>query len=189
MYHDETGPVPETLRRLCALLEREGIEYVVIGAVAMAAHHFRRATEDVDICVRAQDLDRFRERLVGAVFQSVEGRKRRFYDPQTQVTFDLLVAGELAGRVSRNKQIRFPDSSEAVTVEGLRTVSLERLIELKLVTWRVKDMADVIELIRRNHLDEDFAERLHPLVRMAYLECHDHKVEEDRHEREVEGKY
>lgn len=184
MFHDDAGPVPETLRRLRAALEREGIGYVVIGAMAMGVHRFRRATEDVDLCLRAEDLSRFRERLVGVEYQAVEGRSRRFYDPQTQVTFDLLVSGDLAGRASRNPVIRFPDPSEAVTLEGLRTVSLEKLIELKLVTWRFKDMADVIELIRRNNLGEDFAERLHPLVRRPYLECYDHKVEEDKYERE-----
>lgn len=187
MFHDDTGPVPETYRRLREALEKEGIRYVVIGAFALSAHHFRRATEDVDVCVRADDLARFRERYVGTMYQTVEGRSRRFYDPQTQVTFDLLISGDLAGRVSRNKQIRFPDPDDSVTVEDLPTVSLEQLIELKLVTWRVKDMADVIELIRRNNLGEDFAERLHPLVRMAYLECVDHRIEEDRYEEEKGG--
>ncbi len=185
MFHKETGPVPETFRRLQGGLEREGIEYVVIGAVAMAAHRFRRATEDVDLCVRPADLARFREKLVGTVYQSVEGRSRRFYDPQTQVTFDLLLSGELAGHREKNKVIRFPDPSEAVEIEGLRTVSLERLIELKLVTWRFRDWGDVVELIRRNNLDEAFAERVDPLVRMAYVECYDQKVEEDKYEREA----
>lgn len=187
MYHDDAGPVPETFRRLRAALEREGIPYVVIGAQAMAAHGFRRATEDVNLCIRPADLARFRERLVGTLYQTVEQRSRRFYDPATQVTFDLLVSGELAGHRAKNHAIRFPDPSEVEKVQGIHTVSLQRLIELKLVTWRLKDMADVVELIRRNHLGQDFAERLHPLVRRAFLECYDHMVEEDRYEEEQGG--
>ena len=184
MFHKDAGPVPETLRRLRAALEKENIEYVVIGAFALGVHGYRRATEDVDICLREADIERLKQSLVGTEYQNVEGRSRRFYDPQTQVTFDLLIAGALAGHRGKNKIIRFPDPSESTEVEGLRTVTLERLIELKLVTWRIKDMGDVIELIRRNDLGENFAERLPSLVRTAYLECYDHKVEEDRQEQE-----
>ncbi len=184
MFHKDAGPVPETLRRLMAMLQKENIEFVVIGAFALGAHQYRRATEDADICLRAADIERFRRELVGTVYQRVEGRQRRFYDPDTQVTFDLLISGELAGHRGRNQTIRFPDPSEATVVGGLTTVSLERLIELKLVTWRIRDMADVIELIRRNNLTEEFADRLHPLVRTPYLECYDHKLEEDRQDEE-----
>lgn len=186
MFHQDSGPVPETLRRLRAALEAEHIEYVIIGAFALGAHHYRRATEDVDLCLRAADLERFRRVLVGSVYQGVEGRARRFYDPQTQVTFDLRVAGESAGRRDRNKMVCFPDPAEGVDVDGLRTVALPCLLELKLVTGRLEDMADAIELIRRNDLCEDFADKLHPLVRMAYLECYDHRVEEDQYDRELD---
>lgn len=187
MFHSQSGPVPDTFRRLEACLKDLGIEHVVIGAFAMASHHYQRATTDVDICVRAADLERFRRECVGRTYQSVQGRSRRFFDPQTQVTVDFLVAGELAGRTSRNKQIRFPDPSEAVERMGIRTVTLPRLIELKLVTWRFKDWGDVVELIRANQLGEDFADQLDPLVRMAYLECYDQKREEDRYEEETGG--
>lgn len=187
MFHKDKGPVPETFRRLHTVLEKEDIAYVVIGAFAMGALGFRRATEDVDLCIRAADLERFRNRLVGTVYQSVEGRSRRFYDPQTQVTFDPLISGELAGHRGRNKNIRFPDPAEGVEIEGLRTVPLERFIALKLVTWRFQDWADVIRLVRANKLDEGFSQRLPKEVRSAYLQCYDEMLEEDRQEREYGG--
>jgi len=187
MFLDKTGPVRETYEALCTNLRSEGIDYVVIGAFALSAHNFERATMDVDLCVRPDDLERFRTRFLGREYQSVEGRSRRFYDPQTGITFDLLVSGALAGRSARNKVIRFPDPSEAEEIKDLRTISLSRLIELKLVTWRFKDWADVVALIRANHLNEDFADQLDPLVRMAYLECFDQKEEEDRYEEEAGG--
>jgi hypothetical protein len=187
MFLDKTGPVRDTYESLCANLKGEGIDYVVIGAFALSAHNFERATTDVDVCLRSDDLEKFRARFLGREYQGVEGRARRFFDPQTGVTFDFLVSGSLAGRTSRNKVIRFPDPSEAVDIEGLRTTTLPRLIELKLVTWRFKDWADVVALIRANNLKEDFADQLDPLVRMAYLECYDQKVEEDRYEEEAGG--
>lgn len=184
MFHDQTGPVPDAFRRLRELLEHEHIDYVVIGALALAAHGFRRATEDIDLCVRAEDLARFRREFVGKVYQAIEGRSRRFLDPQTQVTFDFLVAGQLAGRTEKNKVITFPDPSESVEIEGLRTLPLEKLIALKLVTWRYKDWGDVVELIRRNNLGEEFAASLPESVRSAYLQCHDQKKEEDKYDQE-----
>jgi hypothetical protein len=185
MFHKDSGPVPDTFQRLAARLTKEGINFVVIGAFALAVHGYRRATEDVDLCMRPKDLIRFRERFLGHEYQLVEGKVRRFYDPVSQVTFDIIESGELAGRVSRNKVIKFPDPSETEIVEGLPTVSLARLVELKLVTWRYKDWADVVALIRANNLNEDFSDKLDPLVRMAYLECYDQKTEEDRYEREA----
>lgn len=184
MFHQQSGPVHDTLDALCKRLQDAGIDYVIIGAFALGCHGYERATSDVDLCLRPQDLDRFRAEFAGKHYEAVRGRSRRFRDPDTQVTVDLRVSGEFAGRVARNKQIRFPDPDESVTVKGLRTVSLERLIELKLVTWRFRDWADVVELIRRNHLDEAFTERIDPLVHMAYLECYDQKVDEDKYERE-----
>lgn len=187
MFHSEQGPVPETFRRLRDLLEKEGIEYVVIGAFAVAAHNHRRATEDVDLCLRREAIERFRRDFVGTAYQAVEGWSRRFYDPATQVTFDFLISGDLAGHRDKNKVVRFPDPAEAVLIEGLRTVTLERLIALKLVTWRFKDWGDVVELIRANDLDESFADRLPEFIRSAFLQCHDERVEEDRYEREKGG--
>jgi hypothetical protein len=186
MFHEDSGPVPETYRRLREALERQGIDHVVIGAFALAAHRLRRATNDVDICVRANDLEKFRQNLVGRIYQRVEGRQRRFYDPKTQVTFDLLVSGRIAGRRDKNKDVRFPDPSEAVIIEGLKTVPLDRLIALKLVTWRRQDWADVIALIRENKLDESFAQRVPGFLRSAYLQCHHEMIEEDRYEQDLD---
>ncbi len=185
MFHQQSGPVHDTLTALRQKLEAAHIDYVIIGAFALGCHGYVRATNDVDFCVRKGDLERFRKELVGRDYEAVEGRSRRFLDPRTGVMFDVLISGALAGRVARNNAICFPDPSEAVTIKGLPTVSLERLIELKLVTWRFRDWADVVELIRQNALDEDFAEKVHPLVRMAYLECYDQKLEEDRYEIEA----
>jgi hypothetical protein len=54
-------------------------------------------------------------------------------------------------------------------------VTLEKLIELKLASGisasdRLKDLADVQELIKIKQLDADFALKLDPYVRAKYLE-------------------
>lgn len=184
IFRDE-GPVPDTFRRLKANLEAHGISHIFMGATALGVHGFIRATEDIDVCMRAEDLARFRTELLGREYEAVPGRPRRFLDSVTHRTLDVLVAGEIAGNSRKQQLIRFPDPSEAQTIQGTPVPSLARLIELKLVTWRYKDWGDVVELIRRHNLDESFADQMHPSVRSTYMQCYDQKVEEDRYNPEI----
>ncbi len=185
MFFNDQGPVPETFRKLRERLAQAGLPHIFMGAVALNAHDYRRASEDVDLCMRAETLEAFRKLFVGTVYQQVAGRPRKFFDPQTQVTFDILVAGEIAGNTRKQRQVRFPDPSEAETHRDTPVPSLARLIELKLVTWRYKDWGDVVELIRIHDLGESFADQLNPIVRSAYVQCYDQKVEEDRYNPEI----
>jgi hypothetical protein len=185
LFFDDRGPVPETYRRLRDALEREKIAYIVIGAMAVNAHGFVRATADIDICLRADDLRRFKRTVVGKDFLPVAGRPRRFTDAHTRTTIDVLISGEIAGRRDKNRDIRFPDPAEAEVHNTVPTVSLARLVELKLVTWRYQDWGDVVNLIRHFNLDEAFADRLHPTVRPAYRQCYDQRIEEDKYHPEL----
>jgi hypothetical protein len=186
MFFDDEGPVPETFRGLKKRLDDAGIPHIFIGASAVHVNGHRRSTEDLDLCLRAGDLERFKREFVGSVYQPVAGRPRKFFDPQTQVSFDILIAGEIAGNRRKQREVRFPDPSEAEMHEGAAFPSLARLIELKLVTWRYQDWGDVVNLIRVHNLDESFAGKLHPVARSAYLQCHDQKVEEDRYNPEID---
>ncbi len=186
MFFDDAGPVPETFRRLGQRLQQAKIPHIFMGASAVNAHGHRRSTEDVDLCMRREDLDRFRREFVGRPYEPVAGRPRKFYDPETQVSFDILVAGEVAGNSRKQTAVHFPDPDEAELISGVPFPSLARLIELKLVTWRFKDWGDVVELIRTHNLDESFADKLHPVTRSAYLQCYDQKLEEDRYNPEID---
>jgi hypothetical protein len=176
----------ESLHRLLYSLEQESLDYVVVGELALAAHGCRTCAPEITVCMREEDLARFWERLVGTVYENIEGRKQRFRDRHTQVPFTILLSGDLAGRRGKNAEIRFPDPSEAVEIEGLRTISLERLIVLSLVTWQFKGWADVIELIRIHRLAKEFAQKLPESVRPVYLDCCERMLEEDRYERELD---
>lgn len=45
------------------------------------------------------------------------------------------------------------------------------------------------ELIRARNLDESFGDQYNPLVRQAYLQCYDQKIEEDRYNPEIHDQY
>ena len=179
MFFEKTGPVWETLRDLERRLGEADIEYVVIGGLALNAYDYPRQTVDVDVVVTLAGYEKFKERFVGSAYDSAKGASRRFVDQKSEVTIDFLIAGQIAGRKSKNPSVRFPDPGEAEMHGDLRTVSLARLIELKLVTWRYKDWGDVVELIRRHNLPESFADKLDPVVRSAYGECYDQANDEE----------
>lgn len=182
MFFERQGPVWETLRNLESRLREANIDYVVIGGLALNAFDYPRQTIDIDVVLRAEGFETFKERYEGTVYKRAQGASRRFIDPQSEVTIDVLVAGEIAGRRSKNPSVRFPDPAEAEEHASLRTVSLAKLIELKLVTWRFKDWGDVVELIRRHSLPESFSDSLDPVVRTAFAECYD-----QAHDEEYEG--
>jgi len=184
MFLEKTGPVWETLRDLEQRLEEASIPYVIIGGLALNAYGYPRQTVDVDVVLRKADHERFLAAHLGSAYRKGTGPSRRLVDMRREVNVDVLISGELAGRRSKNPVVRFPDPDEAVVQAELRTVTLPRLIELKLVTWRYKDWGDVVELIRRHQLAEQFADQVHPIVRSAYLQCWDEARDENYEEPE-----
>jgi len=173
MFFERTGPVWDTLRDLETRLRGARVDYVVIGGLALNAYNYSRQTIDVDIVLTEADFQRFVSEFGGTIYRRVPRLPRRFVDPASEVAIDVLIAGQLAGRTSMNQSVRFPDPKVAVVQGDLRTVSLARLVELKLVTWRYKDWGDVVELIRHNDLSDSFADQLDPNVRTAFRECFD----------------
>lgn len=96
-------------------------------------------------------------------------------DTETGVRIDFLIAGQFPGD-GRPKPVVFPDPSTAsVVIDGIRFLALETLVELKLASGmthagRIKDLADVQELMRVLRLDAAVADRLDAYVRPKYLE-------------------
>lgn len=179
MFFEKTGPVWDVLRELENRLREAHIDYAVIGGLALNAYDYPRQTIDVDVVLTVDGFEEFKKRFAKSVYTPAEGAPRRFLATNSEVTIDVLIAGELAGHKGKNHTIRFPNPSEAEEHNDLLTVSLPQLIELKLVTWRYKDWGDVVELIRRHNLDKPFAEQLDPLVRAAYGECYDQANDPD----------
>lgn len=172
------GMVNETLRRLAEDLDRSGIDYTVIGAVALNQHGYQRFTQDINLLLSAGGLKRFHEELVGRGYRpAFTGALKRFRSTRENVPIEIVTPDEYPGD-GRPKPVRFPEPAESyVIIDGIRTIPLERLVELKLASGitapdRLKDLADVQELIRLKALDGGFAERLDASVREKFLELH-----------------
>ncbi|MBA3715590.1 MAG: hypothetical protein H0W76_24570 [Pyrinomonadaceae bacterium] len=173
-----TGLLNNTLRRVTSDLERLGISHSVIGAVALNQHGYRRFTEDIDLLFTKEGLKEFQDKLVGLGYRpAFEGAKRRFRTTQENVTIEIITAGEYPGD-GLPKPVVFPDPDDNyILIDGIKTITLEKLIELKLASGmsaldRLKDLADVQELIKVKDLAADFAQQLDSSVRDRFIELY-----------------
>lgn len=167
--------VHRSLRKITAKLEQMEIPYAVAGGMALVAHGYDRTTVDVDVLVPADALPRVHAGLDGLGYLPPFVGSQDLRDTETGVRIDFLVAGQFPGD-GRPKPVAFPHPSTAsVEIDGIRFLSLEKLIELKLASGmtnagRIKDLADVQELIRVLRLDGGFSDRLEAYVRPKYAE-------------------
>jgi hypothetical protein len=169
------GIVFETMRRLAQRLEAEGIPYAVIGGMALAAHGYVRMTLGVDILLTQEGLADFRQKLVGKGYiADFAGAAKSFRDVETNVKVEIITAGEFPGD-GLPKPVSFPAPEGRVTVEedDILVINLEKLIELKLAsgmsaTHRMRDLADVQDLIIALNLPLELKDRLDESVRPEY---------------------
>lgn len=170
------GPIQKTMREFARRLSEEGIVYAVAGGMAMMLHGYRRETIDVDFLLTPEGRNRLEEKLTGLGYApAFPGARKSFRDTATRVEIDLILTGEYPGD-GKPKPVSFPNPTQSsIEIDGLRILSLEKLIELKLASGmtaphRLRDLADVQELIKVKQLDAGFAERLNPYVKDKYLE-------------------
>ena len=167
--------VYKTLHAITAKLEQLSIPYAVAGGMALVGHGYRRTTVDVDILVTPAGLAAIHQHLEGLGYTPPFGGSKNLRDTTTGVRIEFLVAGQFPGD-GKPKPVAFPDPAAAgVDIGGVRYLGLPALVELKLASGmtgkgRLKDLADVQELIRTLSLDKGFADRLDPYVRDKYLE-------------------
>jgi hypothetical protein len=175
-YFMGEGTLNKTLARLSNDLEEHGINYAVIGAVALLAHGYPRFTEDIHLVMTAEGLEKFHEELVGLGYvPAFPGARKRLKSTVDGVTIEVMTTGEYPGD-GKPKPVSMPEPRGASTeIHGIRFLTLEKLIELKLASGmtapdRLKDLADVQELIKIRKLDYEFGSKLNPYVRDKYYE-------------------
>ena len=178
-YFMGEGTLNKTLARLSTDLEDRGIDYIVIGAVALLAHGYPRFTEDIDLVMTPDGLQKFHDELVGLGYTpAFPGARKRLRSTVDNVSIEVMTTGEFPGD-GKPKPVSMPAPAEASTeIDGIKFVTLEKLIELKLASGisapdRLKDLADVQELIKIRKLGADFAVKLDRHVRAKYLELED----------------
>ncbi|MCL4529542.1 MAG: nucleotidyltransferase family protein [Chloroflexi bacterium] len=173
-YYMAHGDVFTTLQNLTRRLDDEKIPYALVGGLALAAHGFVRMTQDVDILMTREGLETFKQRFLGRGYAlAFSGAQKTLRDVETQVRIEILVTGDYPGD-GKPKPVAFPDPSIVFTERsGMRVIPMEKLIELKLASGmsaphRLRDLADVQDLIATLKLPIEFAETLDASVRETF---------------------
>jgi hypothetical protein len=175
MHFEKESAVHKTLRRIARKLDELGIPYAIAGGMALFFHGFRRFTEDVDILVTREGLASIHEHLEGRGYLPPFAGSKNLQDADTGVRIEFLVAGQYPGD-GKPKPVAFPDpAGVSAEIDGVSILQLPTLLQLKLASGmtepgRLKDLADVQELIVTLRLSEDVADRLDPFVRDKYSE-------------------
>jgi hypothetical protein len=163
--------VHESLRAVISKINLWNIAYAVAGDMALVAHGYSRTTDRVEILVDGNTLERLHLALDDEY--GVEGKHLR--DTSTGVRIEFLLSGQYPGD-GKPKPVAFPRPDESgIEIDGIRYLQLPAVINLKLASGmtaahRLRDLADVQELIRVLKLPADFADKLNPYVREKFLE-------------------
>src|SRR3954452_11164354 len=108
MHFDEKSSVHRTLRAITKRLDDLSIPYAVVGGMALFAHGFRRFTEDVDLLVTRESMDRVLRELEGLGYVQPAGTTTKLRDTQTGVRIEFLISGGYPGD-GKSKPVQFPD--------------------------------------------------------------------------------
>ena len=168
-----TSGLEQTVRSAVAVLADRDIPHLLVGGLAVQEYGYHRVTLDVDLVVPdiLEALEFLTAEITGP-FVRVAGCDDRVRDQRNGVFVDLLPAGRV---LRRGCQVPFPEPTQVSTEP--KFVSLEQLISLKLDSWandpvrRLKDKADVVELIQTRRLPRDL--NVATPVRRHYVETWD----------------
>jgi hypothetical protein len=140
----------EQLRAILAVLDGAGIEYALVGGLAVAVWGAPRATQDIDLLVRPESVDAivaaieplgFRFRALPMTFSDGMRLQRvRKIEHGVLLTVDLLL-------VDANLESTWASRCQ-IEVEGkpIWVISREALIQMKLAAGRTRDVQDIERL-------------------------------------------
>jgi hypothetical protein len=154
----------DEMLRVLRAFEREGLEYVLIGAAAMGVHGLVRATEDLDLFIQAteENVERLKRAFRAAYgddpnIEEIRASELlgdypavRYYPPSGDLYFDVMTRlGEAATFESVAREAR--------QIEGIRVLvaTPAALYRLKKGTVRPIDRQDAEALRRAFDLAED----------------------------------
>lgn len=132
-------------------LERRGIDYAVVGAIALAVHGAPRATSDIDLLVRPEDVAAAVAAARARGF-TIEALPMRFaasdidlqrvsrIEGEETLTVDLLLVGPSLEPVWATRH------DVATHAGSLRVISRDALIRMKALAGREQDAADIRRL-------------------------------------------
>jgi len=174
-FFEGKGALQESLQKITTRLRELGIPYSVVGGMALFRHGYRRFTEDIDLLVTREGLALIHAKLDGLGYLPPFPQSRSLRDTESGVKIEFILSGDFPGD-GKPKQVVFPDPiSASFEADGVRYLNLNSLIELKLASGmtnpaRIRDISDVMELIKSLNLPLDYSRSLNPYVQEKFTE-------------------
>jgi hypothetical protein len=136
---------------MLSALSDEGVEYLLIGAYAMAVHGVPRATGDIDVWVRPSPDNADRVLRALARFGAPVGSLRADDLTEAGTVFQVGVAPNRVELLTGIDGVTFEDAwtrRENPAIDGLTfaVIGREDLIRNKRATGRARDLADAEQL-------------------------------------------
>jgi predicted nucleotidyltransferase len=145
----------ETLAEICSLLNKHEVDYLLIGGVAVIYHGYTRSTVDFDFWY-SPTIANF-HKIIGAIKEygvDVSDLEKTIFDPKKtflrfpaspfRAEFLPEIPGDISFKIAKAK-------AEILKINDVEVfiIGYEDLIKNKLSTNRLKDQADVEELVKR----------------------------------------
>lgn len=141
----------EDLKILVSSLNKQGVEYLLIGGYALFAHGYHRATTDIDVLVPASRLtgERMKAALMVLPDQAAKDIQPEWFEEGENIRVaDAFVVDIMLNACGETYET-LKQYSETIDLDGIpvRTINLEGLLLTK-QTSREKDISDRMILER-----------------------------------------
>lgn len=153
-YDKNLDQLTETAARVCDALRQAGIEYRVVGGLAVLFHVqsrdplAARLTKDVDLAVNRADLPRIAEavRSLGLVHRHVAGVDMLVdaAAPKARSGVHLLFAGEKVRPTDLEPIPALEDPG--IDEQGILVTSVASIVRMKLISFRQRDKTHIVDM-------------------------------------------
>jgi len=145
----------EDYREMLENLLNEGVAFILVGAYALAAHGFPRATGDMDIWVKPNDENSKKVYQALTKFGAPISEIREDEFSQPGLIFQIGIVPRRIDIITKISGVEFDEADAekiVVNIEKLKipVLSIDLLIKNKMATGREKDLLDAKLLKKRS---------------------------------------
>ena len=172
--------VKDRMRRVTRALTAAEIPYAIIGGnavqhwVSQVDESVVRNTQDVDIILNESDLERAIPVLesAGFIFRQAAGITMFLDGPDAKArdAVHVVFAGK---KVREHYTEAVPEIDKFEWIEDARTLPFDRLVKMKLTSFRRKDQVHLLDMISIGLLDPSWLDRFSPELRSRLQELLD----------------
>lgn len=181
VVNSEENRFSRALEALRELAVHEGIPIAIVGGLGAIRYGYPAATQDINVAVARDDLDRLIDTASQYGFQ-VAWKAKSGWHTLLHGDVEINVVPE-GGKARDSSPTTIPGPARLGVSQGLDYASLAGWIELKISSGRQKDRAHVVEVMKKTAAETIQEVREHVAqVHQLYLTLFDQRWEEAREE-------